>query len=92
MVRLVTEAFSQQEWTDTVSRFYDLSLMQTWEFAEAKAQTGSWKVERATFLDGECVVGAVQALVRAIPGSAEDLCGSTVAPSGGGRKVRILRG
>ena len=67
MVRLVTEAFSQQEWTDTVSRFYDLSLMQTWEFAEAKAQTGSWKVERATFLDGECVVGAVQALVRAIP-------------------------
>ena len=66
-MHLITRAFSQKEWTDIVSEFQDLSLMQTWEYAEAKAQTGPWKVERAIFVDGESVVGAAQSLVRPIP-------------------------
>ncbi len=67
MLRLVNRAFSQSEWTDIVSAFYDLSLLQTWEYAEAKQQTGPWRVERAVCVDGERIVGAVQALVRPVP-------------------------
>jgi lipid II:glycine glycyltransferase (peptidoglycan interpeptide bridge formation enzyme) len=67
VIRLVAEAYSQKDWTDIVSTFQDLSLLQTWEYAEAKSHTGSWRVERATFWDGNHVVGAVQSLVREIP-------------------------
>ena len=66
-MRLVTRSFGQEEWTDIVSGFPDLSLIQTWEYGEAKARTGPWQVERAIFLDGERVTGAVQAMVRRIP-------------------------
>ncbi len=68
MIRLVARAFPQNEWDNLVSGFHDLSLMQTWEYAEAKARTGPWKVERLIFVDGEYTVGAVQAMVRQIPG------------------------
>jgi hypothetical protein len=67
-MRLVTESFARDEWTETGDRFTDLNLIQTWEYGEAKAQSSSWKVERGIFLDREDVVGAVQAAVRAIPG------------------------
>lgn len=67
MVRLVTRAFPQKEWTDLVSGFQNLSLIQTWEYANAKAQTGHWKVERAVFMEGGYIMGVVQALVRPIP-------------------------
>jgi lipid II:glycine glycyltransferase (peptidoglycan interpeptide bridge formation enzyme) len=67
MVRLVTRSFSQKEWTDIVSGFRDLSLIQTWEYGEAKVQTSRWKVERAIFMDGDRVIGAVQARVRRVP-------------------------
>jgi hypothetical protein len=42
--------------------------MQCWEWGEAKAGTGPWRVERGTLgLDGR-TLGAFQALVRALPG------------------------
>ncbi len=67
MIHLVARPFSQEEWTDVVLGFHDLNLIQTWEYAEAKSQTGPWKVERAIFIENERVVGAVQAVVRPIP-------------------------
>jgi len=67
MIRMVTREFSQEEWNDIVSGFDDLSLMQTWEYAEAKASGAPWKIERAIFCEGGQVVGAVQAMVRYIP-------------------------
>jgi hypothetical protein len=67
MIELATRAYLQEEWSNISSGFQDLSLMQTWEYAEAKAEMGPWRVWRATFVDGELVVGAVQALVRPIP-------------------------
>ena len=67
VIRLVTEAYSQKDWTDIVSTFQDLSLLQTWEYAEAKVHTGLWRVERATLWDDNRVVGAVQSLVCEIP-------------------------
>ena len=67
MVHIETREFSQEEWNEIASGFRDLSLMQTWEYGEAKVQTGPWEVERAVFLDGEHTVGAVQAMVRRAP-------------------------
>ena len=67
MTRLLVQDFGQNEWAEIVSEFSDLSLMQTWEYANAKAQTGPWKVERVLFMDGKNIIGAVQALVRTLP-------------------------
>lgn len=67
MIRLVTEEFSQQEWTDIVKGFTDLNLIQTWEYGEAKAQTAPWKVVRSILVDGPQVLAACQAMVRPLP-------------------------
>ncbi|MFH1596492.1 MAG: GNAT family N-acetyltransferase [Pseudomonadota bacterium] len=66
-MRLVQGNFSQEEWTALVTRFQDLSLMQTWEYGEAKAQTGPWKVARLVWLEEDNPVGACQAMVRTLP-------------------------
>lgn len=55
------------EWTRIVAEFRDLNLLQTWEYGEAKATLGPWRVERALFVDDGRVVGAVQAMVRPLP-------------------------
>ncbi len=67
MVKLVSREFSKEEWLDIVSEFQNLSLMQTWEYAKGKANLSSWVVERAIFLKGDQIVGAVQALIKPIP-------------------------
>lgn len=67
MLSLNLQDFSQSEWTDLVSGYQGLSLMQTWEYAEAKSQMDPWRVWRATFEDAGRVVGAVQAMVRPFP-------------------------
>lgn len=67
IIRQTTKMFTQEEWTGLVSDFRDLSLIQTWEYGEAKARTGPWKVERAVFLHGDRIVGACQAMVRVLP-------------------------
>lgn len=68
MLSLSTRDFGQNEWDELVSEFHDLSLLQTWEYGLAKAQTGPWKVQRGVFLNEERIIGAFQALVRTIPG------------------------
>lgn len=67
MLKLVLKEFSQEEWFNIISEFQDLSLMQTWEYAQAKTLISSWKVERAIFQDGKHTLGAVQVLIRSIP-------------------------
>jgi len=66
-MELVTGQFSQGQWTEIVSSFSDLSLVQTWEYGEAKAQTGPWRVERAVFMNGDQLAGACQLMIRSIP-------------------------
>lgn len=66
-MRLVEEQFSQEEWTALLAGFRDLSLMQTWEYGEAKARTGPWQVARLAFRKGDLPVGACQAMVRPLP-------------------------
>lgn len=67
MIRMEIRDIGQDEWNDIVSDIDTLSLMQTWEFGEAKALTGPWKVSRAIFRKGGEAVGAAQAMIRAMP-------------------------
>jgi lipid II:glycine glycyltransferase (peptidoglycan interpeptide bridge formation enzyme) len=67
MIRMEIKDFGQDEWNDIVSGIDALSLMQTWEFGEAKALTGPWKVSRATFQKGDETLGAAQAMIRTVP-------------------------
>jgi len=67
MIHMEIRDFGQDEWNDIVSDIDALSLMQTWEFGEAKALTGPWKVSRAIFQKGCVTVGATQAMIRTVP-------------------------
>ncbi len=62
-----TEAEDAPSWDAIVARFADRSLLQTWEWAEAKVRTGPWNVERIVYRDGREVVGAAQVLTRSLP-------------------------
>jgi len=66
MVRMEIRDFEQDEWHNIVSDIDTLSLMQTWEFGEAKALTGPWKVSRAIFRKDNETVGAAQAMIRTV--------------------------
>ncbi len=67
MLKLVERPFTAPEWTDLTSRFEDLSLMQTWEYGAALANSGPWQIDRAVFEDEGAVVGAIQAVTRRTP-------------------------
>jgi lipid II:glycine glycyltransferase (peptidoglycan interpeptide bridge formation enzyme) len=68
MVRIEVNDLGQEEWTGIIDRMEGLSLMQTWEFGEAKRKTGPWKVSRAVLkTDDNRVIGAAQAMIREIP-------------------------
>ena len=68
MVNVDIRDFSAEDWNRLAGGLSGFSLMQCWEWGEAKARTGAWRVERGTLgLDGHAV-GAFQALVRRLPG------------------------
>jgi hypothetical protein len=67
MIDLAVREIGRDEWTRLTVEFADLSLMQSWEYAEAKARAGRWRVERGVFLDGGHPVGLAQVLVRPLP-------------------------
>jgi lipid II:glycine glycyltransferase (peptidoglycan interpeptide bridge formation enzyme) len=67
MVRMEIRDFEQDEWNGIISTLDAPSLMQTWEFGEAKVRTGPWKVSRAVFRKDGNILGAAQAMIRAIP-------------------------
>ena len=66
-MKMEIREFGQEEWYKIVSDFEELSLMQTWEYAEAKAKVSPWKVTRAIFLQENKIVAATQGLMRTIP-------------------------
>ena len=68
MIKLEVGEFSQTDWNKVVSDYSDLSMIQTWEYGQAKAQNSSWKAHRGVFTDDGNAVAAVQVMVREIPG------------------------
>lgn len=67
MVTMETRNFTQEEWRVVVSQFEDLSLIQTWEYGQAKVLLGGWRVVRHVWYNGDVVVGAAQAMVKTMP-------------------------
>ncbi len=67
MLRLVIEDYTQDRWNRLIGDFTGLSLLQRWEYAEAKARAGPWGVERGVFFKSGEPVGAFQALIRPLP-------------------------
>ena len=66
-LRFVEGQFSQAEWTDIVSGFEDLSLMQTWEYGAAFSTDERWHIVRGVFERAGERVGALQAVTRRAP-------------------------
>ena len=54
-------------WNRLVTAGDDASLLQTWEWGEAKAATGPWQVERGVVVGRGEVIGAAQTLIRKTP-------------------------
>lgn len=67
MISIDSGAFGREDWTRSVSVFDDLSLLQTWEFGEAKAAEGGWRADRLLFRREGSLVGAAQVMVRRLP-------------------------
>ncbi len=67
MVRAELRDFSADSWHGVVSDFPNFTLAQTWEYAQAKVLTGSWKARRLVFIEGSRIVAAAQAIVRLVP-------------------------
>ncbi len=62
-----------------------MSLVQTWEYGEAKQQTTSWQVERGFLQKGKERVGMAQSLVRPLPFGLGGLAWINRAPIGFGK-------
>jgi len=67
MISMETRSFSRDEWNNILSKFEELSLMQTWEYGEVKTKTNLWEVSRCVFLSNGSTVGAAQAMIRFVP-------------------------
>lgn len=67
MITMETRNFTQKEWNAMVSQFADLSMIQLWEYGEAKQCLQGWRAVRHIWQDGGNVVGAAQAMVKKTP-------------------------
>jgi len=68
MMKIDECPYGREEWTAITAGLPGLSLMQTWEYGEAKAAGGSWSAMRALVRDaGERPVAAFQGAVRKLP-------------------------
>ena len=68
MIKMITKNFSQQEWQEIVSQFEDLSMIQLWEYGETKTRLQGWRAVRQVFYCDNIIVGAVQVMIKMIPG------------------------
>ncbi len=67
--RFESRPFERDAWNALVSEYPGYSLIQSWEWGEAKAHGGPWRVERGVFLDEDGkTMGAAQVLLRPLPG------------------------
>lgn len=68
MYKLEARDFKQDEWAEVVSAMDETSLVQTWEFAQAKASGGGkLSPECVVVHDDEGLVAAAQAMVVEVP-------------------------
>ncbi|MDP6603916.1 MAG: GNAT family N-acetyltransferase [Rhodospirillales bacterium] len=67
MVDAVPTDFTPDAWSRLTETVSGLSFVQGWEYGEAKARTGPWRVERGEFHENGRRVGVFQTLLRTLP-------------------------
>lgn len=68
MVTFETDTYSRDDWRAHCDALGGGALVQDWAYGAAKAATGPWSVERGVLRDGSRTIGAVQVLIRRLPG------------------------
>lgn len=56
-----------EDWNRAAAASAHFNFLQTWEYGEAKSQTGPWRVERGKILHDGVDAGLAQALIRRAP-------------------------
>jgi lipid II:glycine glycyltransferase (peptidoglycan interpeptide bridge formation enzyme) len=67
LIRLLFDPVDGVEWSRRLDIMPESNLLQTWAYGEAKAQTGTWKVERAVIVEEKREFGLVQMFIKKIP-------------------------
>ncbi len=67
MVVMKIEEIEQRELYKIISKFEDISLIQLWEYNQAKVSLGQGRVIRHLFWKKNEIVGVAQGLIRTIP-------------------------
>jgi hypothetical protein len=67
MADLEIKEFSRAAWADCIAELDEASLVQSWEYGEAKARIGPWRAERGILRIGGQLQGAWQAQLRPLP-------------------------
>lgn len=66
-VAMKIEEIEQREWYKIISKFEDISLIQLWEYNQAKVSLGQGRVMQHFFWKKNEIVGAAQGIIRTIP-------------------------
>ena len=66
-MELIEAAVGRDEWNQIVGSLSGLSLMQVWEYGQAKEATGPWKSMRVVLRDDGRTVAAAQGMFRSLP-------------------------
>jgi hypothetical protein len=66
-VELEIKEFSRTAWVSCIAELDELTLVQSWEYGEAKVRTGPWRAERGILRVGGQMRGAWQAQLRPLP-------------------------
>jgi len=66
-MHICENTLDRMAWNRLAASFVDFSLLQMWEYAEAKSVDGPWSVHRLMVKSGSVVVGLCQCRVRRIP-------------------------
>jgi len=66
-VTMKIEKIEQREWYRIISKFEDISLIQLWEYNQAKVNLGQGRAIQHLFWKKNEIIGAAQAIIRTIP-------------------------
>lgn len=67
MITIEASELTSPEWNNMVSSMRGLSLVQTWEFGEAREEKRGWEVQRFLFKCNAIIISAAQVMIRRMP-------------------------
>lgn len=66
-LRVVVDEATPRRWREIAGGCAGYSLLQSWEYGEAKSRSGRWAARRCLIFSGERLAGAAQVLTRELP-------------------------